>query len=1031
MLQSLSGTPCPVPPSRVDDSIISSTEDDTTQNIEFTSAFGTGTLKNTKPRRLRNAARKSAHSIDFAIYEDAGITGEKRNALLGKPARRSVISQPAQRHNVNARVSFAPAVAEQSYVGGRSQHESTSTQHKPSSRLIQAPRRPIIKHEDTREKLPLPSLPEDVTTNLNMTSTTVLKPARRGTIYIPNEDTTMPSMYMGIFSPIKNLNASVSPDATQAEMEITGIAAQMAKKRTARRSMITLSPKRGGPLQLSSRNLQETAVVEDRLGQGGGKENVPPGHTDHASVTGSKADRYPVKAKRQTISCPPASDSMKHELESSISRLYGQTASSMGRVVDKKATRVGAKPGWNSGVRVRTSQPVPVKTVPPPPRVQDKHVAKKVSVPNRFIIPSLRSEPVVEAYPVFSEDLASTSVYEDSWLNHQEIAITQLVNNLFSSSSPTSCPADDGMLRIRLLEIYSSTDCAMLHKRLQGALLYGALSIPQDVLKGAKQLSNDLGRRKVFTDLWLETYDLRTLRTAVEVVFARQCTIPTRVSSPTRRSLDKEDVAFRRSLQRFIEALLIRNEDGRPDDPSTDRDSWSYQRTILRSLMVISLLDATKTSSPQLVSSCLFQASSAYKSSVDVVRALFQLLNPSAGDPVRALSHIGYNVSHAQYPLEEYAYNMDNLAIDLRDGVRLTRLVELLLYPSASQLLDHANDPDATTTVLLPTGELLSLTEGQNNWPLSQHLKFPCLGRATKLYNVQIALTALQGVKGMGALVQDVRPEDIVDGFREKTVKLLWGLTSKWGLSGLLDWADVEREIKRLCRLSENHDNDFFGIIEYEYEDEDDPARYKLMLKSWAQAVASRKGLVVKNLTTSFADGKVFEAIVDEYEGYISNQGEGQGQGQDEKAQHQLQPLCDRLRRLGCSEQFSTLFSTSSQTDSNRMQLFDRDFVLAALAFLCSRLLAPSRGVRAAVTVQKAWRAHWARTLESRKRNLKIVAEGCAEAVILLRKSKAEDEEALPPTRPEEIEIVLHGTDREDAHQYHHELKEEDIWLGL
>jgi hypothetical protein len=111
------------------------------------------------------------------------------------------------------------------------------------------------------------------------------------------------------------------------------------------------------------------------------------------------------------------------------------------------------------------------------------------------------------------------------------------------------------------------------------------------------------------------------------------------------------------------------------------------------------------------------------------------------------------------------------------------------------------------------------------------------------------------------------------------------------------------------------------------------------------------------------------------------------------------------------------------------MHIFDRDFVLAALAFLCSRLLAPSKGVRAAVTVQKAWRAHWARTLESRKRRLKIVAEGCAEAVLLLRKSKAEDEEVLPPKGPEDIEIVLHGTDREDA--YHHELKEEDIWLGL
>ena len=169
----------------------------------------------------------------------------------------------------------------------------------------------------------------------------------------------------------------------------------------------------------------------------------------------------------------------------------------------------------------------------------------------------------------------------------------------------------------------------------------------------------------------------------------------------------------------------------------------------------------------------------------------------------------------------------------------------------------------------------------------------------------------------------------------------------------------------------------------------------------------------MNNLTTSFADGKVFEAIVDEYEGYISTQ------GQVEKAQ----PLCDRLRKLGCSEQFSTLFSTS-QTDSNRMHIFDRDFVLAALAFLCSRLLAPSKAVRAAVTVQKAWRAHWAKTLDSRKWRLKIVAEGCAEAVV--RKSKAGE---MSLKEPEEREIVLQCTDREDL--YHQEPKEEDIWLSL
>ena len=41
------------------------------------------------------------------------------------------------------------------------------------------------------------------------------------------------------------------------------------------------------------------------------------------------------------------------------------------------------------------------------------------------------------------------------------------------------------------------------------------------------------------------------------------------------------------------------------------------------------------------------------------------------GDITKHLSYLGYTVSRKQTPLEEFDYAVTNLAVDLRDGVRL------------------------------------------------------------------------------------------------------------------------------------------------------------------------------------------------------------------------------------------------------------------------------------------------------------------------------------------------------------------------
>lgn len=270
---------------------------------------------------------------------------------------------------------------------------------------------------------------------------------------------------------------------------------------------------------------------------------------------------------------------------------------------------------------------------------------------------------------------------------------------------------------------------------------------------------------------------------------------------------------------------------------------------------------------------------SQYKSSISIIHALARLLLPSLGDIVRPLSLMGYTIEHTQHPLEEFSYTVGNLAVDMRDGVRLVRLVELLLYPTEAQ--------GATRT---------------GAWPLSKDLKFPAISRVHKSNNISLALEALED---SGGNENGVKPEDIIDGHREKTVGLLWGIVGTWGLEmgvgGLVDWSELRKEIERLKkerRKAQIRDGGAVEVLSDEDEERDEERGYVALLKGWARCIAGRKGLRVENMTTSFADGRVFGAIVGEYEGYFVKKGvRAQGRAK----------LEERLKELGCSAYFGKL----------------------------------------------------------------------------------------------------------------------------
>ena len=153
---------------------------------------------------------------------------------------------------------------------------------------------------------------------------------------------------------------------------------------------------------------------------------------------------------------------------------------------------------------------------------------------------------------------------------------------------------------------------------------------------------------------------------------------------------------------------------------------------------------------------------------------------------------------------------------------------------------------------------------------------------------------------------------------------------------------DILQEIRRLGSVFTPN------VADFEHDSPTQQERCETLLKEWTKAVAASRGLSVQNFTTSFSDGQIFKAILDEYEHFLV---EGRSAA--------IVPLHQRLRTLGCNAQFSNPFGTKH----GRSQIFGKDFVLAVLTFLCSRLLAPSKVCRKAVVMQKSWRRYWQATL--------------------------------------------------------------------
>ena len=218
----------------------------------------------------------------------------------------------------------------------------------------------------------------------------------------------------------------------------------------------------------------------------------------------------------------------------------------------------------------------------------------------------------------------------------------------------------------------------------------------------------------------------------------------------------------------LVEALMRDEELEREFDAGRGRHAEGYLEalsgTILkRALLLAFLLDRAQAGLP-VNTPLLFRRDAPCKSSADVVRAALQASCHGEGDVLRHLALMGYRLYHSQEPIREYDFRVSNLAVDLRDGVRLCRLVDVLG--------ERRGDDSAVAAA-----------------------RFPATSRAAKMHNVRVALDAATklGVE-LPADWSRRDPADVVDGHLANTLGLLYALQMHFHAPKLVSAATLDEE---------------------------------------------------------------------------------------------------------------------------------------------------------------------------------------------------------------------------------------------
>ncbi|OXU30298.1 hypothetical protein TSAR_016715 [Trichomalopsis sarcophagae] len=394
-----------------------------------------------------------------------------------------------------------------------------------------------------------------------------------------------------------------------------------------------------------------------------------------------------------------------------------------------------------------------------------KEASVKLHDPNDFLSMFCNPDPFAATMTI-DPFLASTLYCDEKWMFVQELEFKKWLNMLMTppeqlSTDIESTPLDVGKVwqscrakeDVALAETKESISaryhtttrlntlrkaaCAMFRKpEVITALSQTTVGIEKEIL--LIRQDKDLHRlQKTILELFI-SYNPLWLRIGLETVYGE--TIPLQSNNDL--------IGLSRFLihRFFSDPFLVKTHSSHahPNIRLGTFQSHMNKFMLKKFLFVVYFLDYAKRNKLIGHDPCLFHKKALIKDSRSILLTFSRELLSGIGDITKVLRGYNYVVSHKQTFLDEYDYAVVNLCTDLRDGVRLCRVMELI------------------------TGQRC----------LTCRCRVPAISRLQKVHNVSIALTTLN--EAGYTITGDIDAKSIADGHKEKTLSLLWQIIYKF-----------------------------------------------------------------------------------------------------------------------------------------------------------------------------------------------------------------------------------------------------------